>query len=94
MPPQSTTEPMVKFAPLTVNVKLPDPTIAELGARLVTVGFGPGARTRNGNAADTCAFSWLELSTVMKPDSGVVSMEASMVAVNCVGDTNVVGWGI
>ena len=93
MPPQSTTEPMVKFAPLTVNVKPPDPMIAELGDRLATVGSGPGAKTRSGKAADTCAFSWSELSTVTLPVSGVTSMEASMVAFNCVGDTNVVGWG-
>ena len=91
VPPQSTTEPIVKFAPFTVKVKPVDPTIAELGARLVTVGFGPGAKTRSVTAADTCAFSWFELSTVTLPSSGVTSMLASMAAVNCVGDTNVVG---
>ena len=93
MPPQSTTEPFVKFAPLTVNVKPPDPTIAELGERLATVGSGPGGKIRNGRAADTCAPVWLELSTVMLPCPGVISREASMAAVNWVGDTNVVGCG-
>ena len=65
----------------------------KLGARLVAVGAGPGAKTRSGKAADTWAYAWLELSTVMMPCPGVVTMEASMLAVNCVGDTNVVGWG-
>src|SRR5258708_39130522 len=91
VPPKSTTEQIVKFPPLTANVKPADPTIAELGARLVTVGPGPGAKTRSGTAADTCAFSWLELSTVTLPSSGGTSMVAPMVAVNCVWDTNVVG---
>ena|SRR5882762_1142796 len=45
VPPQSTTEAIVKFAPLTVSVKSGDPTIVEFGARLVTVGSGLGANT-------------------------------------------------
>jgi hypothetical protein len=45
VPPQSTTEAIVKFVPLTVSVKSGDPTIAEFGARVVTVGSGPGSNT-------------------------------------------------
>jgi hypothetical protein len=45
VPPHSTTEAIVKFAPFTVRVKSGDPTMAEFGARLVTVGSGAGCNT-------------------------------------------------
>ena len=86
-PFQRTTEPVIKFVPLTVSVNPDPPAVAEVGLKLVVVGTGLSGLLIVKVWALEVAPPGAGLNTVTWAVPAVAMSAALIAAVNCVAPT-------